>query len=428
MFEKPKRLGQRRVLAAMLASMLLLGGAPVIAHEDHDEAAQESVFQLSKIDQRRDPLQVISSRSIQLTESEQQAGVVSLETIMPALSRINERTKVFTPQQFNYFVRNFHYPFRDRFVVSKQPPPTQVVLHWTANSRPDVPLYTFSAFLRSRRNGQIVERANRYKNVSNYFLTGNLVRPDGAHEAQLVKLTRGELGSWGDIPRVTAYPTSDAWDDNKYDGRGAIGIEIESPNFSVFYRNDSQRDKLHNFLLLVLSERGVLEDFTRLRQSPHWDDMLTLHNYLGKNLSKIDVDKRGGIPQTYQHLDKLLVHFPSLSKGVIQESKKMFTFVSGHGIVAREYNERMFKAKRPRDANYHKIDFTEAHVFVVAMDLLRSDLRYRGIDAGSPYDLAHRFNPYLRPDVSATNLAAKAPELPLFRFLPNGRRERIHGE
>lgn len=414
----------RCLMAALTASVLVCGGLTggALAHDDHDEDS----FQLSAVDRSRDPLSVIPSRSIQLSEAETRAGVVNIESIMPSLSRINSRYKVFSPQQFNYFVRNFHYPYRERFDLSKRKPPTQVVLHWTANSRPDIPLYTFSAFLRSSRNGRVVERANRYKNVSNYYLTGSLENEDGSRGAQLVKLTRGDLGSWGDIPRVTAYPTSEQWDDNKYDGRGALGIEIESPNFGVFYSNASQRDKLHNFLLLVLRERGVLNDFASLRQSPHWDDMLKLHGYLKSNIAKIDVDRRGGIALNYQHIDKLLKYLPDIDKGVYGEAKKMFSFVSGHGVVAREYNERMQRAKRYRDANYDKIDFTEAHAFIIAMDLLQSDLQYRG------QDNLDDFNPYLassreliQPQVIAEQPRPAAPD---FRLLPSGRRERVHGE
>lgn len=420
MFEKPLRC----LMAALTGSLLVLGATPAaFAHDDHEDQAE--AFQLGAIDKQRDPVNVIPSRSVQLTETERNAGVVNLDEIMPALSQINQRYNIFTAPQFNYFVKNFHYPYRDRFQVGKQAPPSHIVLHWTANSRPDIPLYTFSAFLRSRRNGRIVERANRHKNVSNYYLTGNIGNSAGGQSAQLVKLTRGDLRSWGDIPRVTAYPTSEQWDDNKYDGRGAIGIEIESPNFSVFYGNASQREKLHNFLVLVLSERGVLNEFAALRKSPHWEDMTKLHQYLLSNLSKIDVDHRGGIAQNYQHLDKMLTYFNGINKaGVYLEARKMYKYISGHGIVAREYNERMQKARRYRDANYDKIDFTEAHVFVLAMDLLKSDMQYRGTDSDyfNPYAMASsRDRLVLSSTAQPSATPAKVRPEPTYRRLPNGK-------
>lgn len=415
----------RCILAALTGSLMVLGNYPAQA-QDEDSSFEDAPFQISSIDIQRDPLSVIPSRSVELTENEQQTGVVNLNEILPVFSRINQRFNVFTPPQFNYFVNNFHYPFRDRFDLSKQAPPTQVVLHWTANSRTDIPLNTLSAFLRSPRNGRMVERDNRYKNVSNYFLTGTLENLDGSREAHLVKLTRGDLSTGGDIPRVTAYPTGDSWDDNKYDGRGAIGIEIESPNFSVFYNNPSQRDKLHNFLLLVLSERGKLNEFREMRNSPYWHDMTAMHDYLKNNLSKIDVDGRGGIAMNYQCLDKMLSYFPQFNQaGVYQEAKKIYQYMSGHGIVAREYNERMIKAKRYRDADYDKIDFTEPQVFVVAMDLLRSNMAYRGVD-NLPMELAAR-NPVeivTMPDIKRPAGKVK----PVYHRLPNGRRERIDGE
>lgn len=409
-----------RLLAVIASSFLV---TPLAQAEDQAEVL-DAPFQISSIDIERNPLSTIPARSVELTRTEAETGVVNLNQILPILSRINQRYKVFTPTQFNYFVNNFHYPFRDRFDLSHQQPPTQVVLHWTANSRTDVPLNTFSAFLRSPRNGRMVERALRYKNVSNYFLTGTLDNLDGTRSAQLVKLTRGDLSSGGDIPRVTAYPTGDAWDDNKYDGRGAIGIEIESPNFSVFYNNPSQREKLHNFLLLVLSERNKLEAFRAFRQSPHWNDMVAMHDYLKANLAKIDVNARGGISMNYQCLDKLLGYFPQLDKqGVYAEARKMYGFVSGHGVVAREYNERMVKAKRYRDADYDKIDFTEPQVFVICMDLLRSSMEYQGLDN------IYAVEPHARPLDVSEPIHAVAPVFePLFRTLPNGRRERIDGE
>lgn len=398
---------------------------PAPAQDQASARILDEPFQLASIDIQRDPLSVIPSRNVELTQNEQDTGVVSFNQILPVLSKINQRFNYFTPTQFNYFVSNFHYPYRDRFDLSRQQPPTQVVLHWTANSRTDIPLNTLSAFLRSPRNGRMVERANRYKNVSNYFLTGTLDNLDGTRGAQLVKLTRGDLSSGGDIPRVTAYPTGDNWDDNKYDGRGAIGIEIESPNFSVFYNNPSQREKIHNFLLLVLSERGKLESFRALKDSPHWNDMVAMHDYLKANLPKIDVDTRGGIPMNFQCLDKMLGFFPQFNKdGVYAEAKKMYTYISGHGIVSREYNERMVKAGRYRDADYDKIDFTEPQVFVVAMDLLRSDMDYHGVKLAISQNRAERGPIAQLPEVSAE----PRPSQPVYRTLPNGRRERIDGE
>lgn len=316
--------------------------------------------------------QIIPSRSVRLTPAEQAAGVVDLQAVLPVFQQINERYRIFSPAQFTHYIHNFHYPYRSQFALSQRRPPTQVVLHWTANPRPDIPLYTLSAFLRSRQRGRIVERRSEHKNVSNYFLTGSLQNLQGQSESYLVKLTRGDLSQWGDIPRVTAYPTKDSHN-NKYDGQGAVGIEIESPNFRKFYYNAQQREKLDNFLVLVLKERQELSEFLTLRQSPHWQDMQALARYLRNNLEKIDVNARGGIPQKYQHLDAILKDFPDLSPRVYQEAQRMFRYISGHGIVAREYNTLMHRVGRPQDARYHKIDFTEPHVFLVVMELLNSE-------------------------------------------------------
>lgn len=331
-------------------------------------------------------MQIIPSRSVRLTPAEQEAGVVDLMTVLPVFKRINDHYRIFSPTQFDQYVHNFHYPYRNRFDLRRRRPPTQVVLHWTANRRTDIPLYTLSAFLRSRYRGRIVERSAAHKNVANYFLTGSLKNIDGQSESFLVKLTRGDLAHWGDVPRVTAYPTKDSHN-NKYDGQGAVGIEIESPNFRQFYFNTQQREKIHNFLLLVLSERQEIAEFAEIRRSPHWPDMVALARYLRKNIAKIDVNNRGIIPQKYQHLDAILKDFPDLSPGVYQEALRMFRYVSGHGIVAREYNTQMHRIGRPQDARYHKIDFTEPHVFLVVMDLLESELSYRGV-RDSAYDLA----------------------------------------
>lgn len=322
--------------------------------------------------------QIIPSRQVILTPAEQEAGVVNLLTVLPVFKRINDHYRIFSPAQFNHYIHNFHYPYRSRFDLRQRRPPTQVVLHWTANRRTEIPLYTLSAFLRSRYRGRIVERRAAHKNVSNYFLTGSLKNMEGQPESFLVKLTRGDLAHWGDIPRVTAYPTKDSYN-NKYDGQGAVGIEIESPNFREFYANAQQREKLHNFLILVLSERQELSEFSQLRRSPHWQDMVALARYLRKNLAKIDVNQRGLIPQKYQHLDAILKDFPDLSPVVYKEALRMFRYISGHGIVAREYNTLMHQTGRPQDARYHKIDFTEPHVFLVAMDLLESEMSYRGL-------------------------------------------------
>lgn len=318
------------------------------------------------------PGKIIPSRSVRLTPAEQAAGVVDLQAVLPVFQQINERYRIFSPAQFTHYIHNFHYPYRSQFALNQRRPPTQVVLHWTANPRPDIPLYTLSAFLRSRQRGRIVERRAEHKNVSNYFLTGSLQNLQGQSESFLVKLTRGDLSQWGDIPRVTAYPTKDSHN-NKYDGQGAVGIEIESPNFRKFYYNAQQREKLDNFLVLVLKERQELAEFLALRQSPHWQDMQALARYLRNNIEKIDVNARGGIPQKYQHLDAILKDFPDLSPRVYQEAQRMFRYVSGHGIVAREYNTLMHRVGRPQDARYHKIDFTEPHVFLVVMELLNSE-------------------------------------------------------
>lgn len=414
----------RRVASAFILACTL-SSLPVFAHEDHDEPVS---FQLSAASRNKDPQRVILSSSVDITEAEEQAGVINISQIMPTLSNINQQYRIFTPTQFNYFVKNFHYPYRERFDVNRQKPPSQVVLHWTANVRPEIPLYTLSAFLRSNRNGRIVERANRYKNVSNYYLTGSLANSEGSKTAHLVKLTQGDLQSWGDIPRVTAYPTDSAWDDNKYDGRGAIGIEIESPNFTVFYKNPQQREKLHNFLLLTLQERGTLKALSELRESPYWGDMLKLHAYLKSNLSKIDVDKRGGIAQNYQHLDKLIKFLPDIRPQMYQDAKKMFQYVSGHGIVAREYNERMIKAGRPREADYDKIDFTEAHVFVVVMDFLQSDIQYHGQEAEERrFDWLTRQLDFLRRTQENTLLPNQISK-PMLKRLPNGRQVKENPE
>ncbi len=371
-------------LLALAIGIFLMGGQSSAWAKKIDT---DTSFQLAAVSSKDKLTRVISSRSIALTDTERRAGVETLPDVIDVFHEINQRFNIFTATQFNYFIKNFHYPFRQSFNLKRTPPPTQVVLHWTANKRPDIPLYTLSAFLRSRRGRHIVERPNRYKNVSNYFLTGNLKNAPGRSKARLLKLTRGNLRTGGDIPRVTAYPTKDSHN-NKYDGRGAVGIEIESPNFGSFYNNDSQREKIHNFLLLVLSERGVLNEFRSIRNSPHWDDMSALHRYLKKNIPRIDVDKRGGITAKNQHLDKILRDFPDISPRVNVEARRIFKYISGHGIVAREYNEHMLRAGRPQDARYHKIDFTEAHVFVVAMDLLASDMRMRGLDLPPQYDLA----------------------------------------
>lgn len=399
-------------LAASLAAGLIFI-QPVSAHVQ--------LPQLHSV--KRSATQLIPSRQVELTQAERDAGVVSFNALIPTLEVVNERFNVFKGAQFQHFIHNFHYPYRSRFQLKKQTPPAHVVLHWTANSRPDIPLYTFSAFLRRRSYGRIVERPHHYKNVSNYFLSGPLDGPEGK-EAYLVKLTRGDIRSWGDIPRVTAFPIRGAHDDNKYDGRGALGIEIDSPDFRTFYRSSEQRDKLHNFLLLVLRERNLLGDFQSLRRSRHWRDMLSLHRFLKKNLDRIDVNARGTIPTKYRHLDALLKDFPDLDKGVYQEARRIFKFISGHGIVAREYNERMRRQGRPRQANYHKIDFTEAHVFVVAMDLLQSDFQFRGGQAFE-YDLAtqrlieaHKRQPRAlrepEPETSAQPV----------RYAPSGRRQK----
>lgn len=373
----------RRLTLSALSLALLSPAA--WAHPEEEPLAES---QLASVAQPHDGLNLVPARSVGLTAAEKQAGIVPFAEILPVLAYLNSKYNYLPESQYKHLLENFRYPYRQRFDLSQQTPPAHVVLHWTANSRPDIPLYTLSAFVRSVRGGRLQERDNRYKNVSNYLLTGTLNGPDGQQNTYLVKLTRGDIRSWGDIPRVTAYPTNDAHDDNKYDGRGALGIEIESPDFRTFYGNAAQRDKLHNFLVLVLQERGLLQDFARLREVPHWEDMQALHRYLKANLDKIDVNARGGIPQQYQHLDQLLKHFPSLSPAVYSSAREIFRYISGHGIVAREYNARMIRSGRPRDARYHKIDFTEAHVFVVAMDLLNSELRLKGDHLPPPYDLA----------------------------------------
>lgn len=362
--------------------------------------------------------QIIPSRSVRITPAEQAAGVVDLQAVLPIFKQINDRYRIFSSAQFNHYIHNFHYPYRSRFEIDKKRPPTQVVLHWTANRRTDIPLYTLSAFLRSRSRGRIVERRAQHKNVSNYFLTGTLKNLQGQPESFLVKLTRGDVARWGDIPRVTAYPTKDHHN-NKYDGQGALGIEIESPNFREFYTNPQQREKLDKFLVLVLKERQELSDFVALRESPHWKDMTALARYLRNNLNKIDVNARGGIPQKYQHLDAILKDFPDLSPGVYQEAQRMFRYVSGHGIVAREYNTLMHRIGRPQDARYHKIDFTEPHVFLVVMDLLNSkaiqEATYQDLDALRRAQMSRRTHP-------ERVLASPVPS-PASGFSPTGRRQ-----
>lgn len=352
-----------------------------VAHEEHATWLNSA----APVNKNNTPL--IPSRSVELTDAEKEAGVICFRDLLPTLEQVNQRYRVYSPKEYAHFVQNFHYPFRERFFIQDQPPPTHVVLHWTANKRTDIPLYTLSAFLRRRQSGRVVERPNAYKNVSNYFLTGSLPRPDGEPEAQMVKLTRGDISSWGDIPRVTAYPTGDSWDDNKYDGRGAIGIEIESPDFGTFYKNQSQRDKLHNFLMLVLKERGVLHEFAALRDAEEWDELLRLHEYLQANLGKIDVQANGGIPQNWQLLDKTAAQI-GVSAETVKIAKRIFNYISGHGVVSHEYNTRMVRAGRHRDADYDKIDFTEPHVFLVAMDMLQNGLVYRGQNYYGGYDLA----------------------------------------
>jgi hypothetical protein len=366
---------KRWLCAALLAHLTIL---PVAAHEQ-TESWQTAALPAGQSLR-------IPAREVELTEAEQEAGVISYSQFLPALAEVNQQYRVYQPRDYQYFVQNFHYPFRQRFFLEHTPPPTQVVLHWTANRRTDIPLYTLSAFMRRGQGGRVVERPDRYKNVSNYFLSGHLRGAEGSLEPQLIKLTRGDLRNWGDIPRVTAYPTGES-DDNKYDGRGALGIEIESPNFGTFYRNQAQRDKLHNFLLLVLQERGVLEDFVRLRESPQWENLRKLHAYLQENLDSLDVQPNGSIPRPAQLLHLVARNLPECTPETLSEARRIFAFISGHGVVAHEYNNRMVRAGRFKDADYDKIDFTEPHVFLVALDLLQSELRYRGTGSEA-YDLA----------------------------------------
>lgn len=354
-----------------------------------------------KVTQHRTSTRIIPSKAVQLTPLERAIGIVNIHNVLPVFKDINQQKNIFSPDAFQYYIENFHYPYRQRFYLDKTPPPAHVVLHWTANKHTHVPLYTLSAFMRSFRGGRLRERQNKYKNVSNYFLTGNLSN-QGQSEAYLIKLTRGNVKTWGDIPRVTAYPTDDHWDDNKYDGRGALGVEIESPNFSSFYYNPQQREKIHNFILMVLKERGVLEEFKDLKYSRYWSQMQSLSNYLESNLSKIDVNNRGGIPLKYQHLDKIIKDF-NYDSGFYPEIQKMFNYVSGHGIVAREYNERMHKSGRSKDARYHKIDFTEPQVFLVCMDILNSDLQFKGVDAYVGYD--ENTQRFIRQQLNARGLS-----------------------
>jgi hypothetical protein len=372
-------------LAWILAVCALQPILPIQAHEER------GAWLSSSLPSKKDNYQLITSRSVELTEAEKEAGVSGFSDLLPTLEQVNQRYHIYSPKEYQQFVQNFHYPYRERFFIQDQAPPTHVVLHWTANKRTDIPLYTLSAFLRRRQRGRVVERPHQYKNVSNYFLTGSLAQPgqeEQASEARLVKLTRGDISSWGDIPRVTAYPTGDQWDDNKYDARGAIGIEIESPNFGSFYNNQSQRDKLHNFLILVLKERGVLQEFAALRDSAEWENLLKLQAYLKNNLAKVDVQANGGIAQHWQLLDKIAQNLAEITPETVQSAKQIFSYISGHGVVAHEYNARMIRAKRPRDADYDKIDFTEPHVFLVAMDLLQNGLSYRGNNGYAGYDLA----------------------------------------
>lgn len=371
-------------LSALSVCSFLSAGPQALAHEETENWLQAAASRTHPLSER------IPSREVALTEAEREAGVISFRDFLPTLEAINQRYRVYLPEDFQYFVANFHYPFRQRFDLRRTPPPTHVVLHWTANPRTDIPLYTLSAFLRRRQGGRIVERPNAYKNVSNYFLTGSLAQGEGRHEAQLVKLTRGDLSSWGDIPRVTAYPTGDAWDDNKYDGRGALGIEIESPNFSSFYQNSSQREKLHNFLVLVLKERGVLESFAQLRESPEWENLCRLQTYLQAHLKEIDVQPNGSIGRQWQLLHLISRNLPGITPETLTTARQIFNFISGHGVVAHEYNTRMLRAGRPREADYDKIDFTEPHVFLVAMELLQSNLEYQGRDNYAGFDLATR--------------------------------------
>lgn len=354
-----------RLTALMTLGMVFFQSVPAQAHDDED------LLQLSSV-QKSTPLynQLMYAKDVTVTPAEADAGVVSLNTVLPIFARVNQQYRVFSARDFKYYVENFHYPYRQQFQVTERKPPTQVVLHWTANKRVDIPLYTLSAFLRRGGGGYASERPNQYKNVSNYFLTGTLKDQDGAEDAHMVKLTRGELSSWGDVPRVTAYPTAEAWDDNKYDGRGAIGIEIESPNFRTFYTNEKQRDKLYRFLQLVLQERRVQSEFATLKDSPHWADMQKLYAYLKSHVADIDVDAHGGIKAQQQYVDLILKRLPDINPAVAQEAKRMYAFISGHGVVAREYVQRMIQARRYHDASYDKIDFTEAQVFVVGMELL----------------------------------------------------------
>jgi len=373
---------QAKIILSMVLAISTLGSTlPASAHEDTENwlsasAKQESNFRL------------IPSKVVGVNDAEREAGVIGFKDLLPHLQKVNERFHIFSPQAYQHFVENFHYPFRQSFDLNEKKPPTQVVLHWTANKRTDIPLYTLSAFLRRMQRGRVVERPHAYKNVSNYFLTGNIAQTESGAQAQLVKMTRGDLSHGGDIPRVTAYPTGDAWDDNKYDGRGAIGIEIESPDFTTFYQNSSQREKLHNFLILVLKERGVLKQFQEIRESAAWDDLLKIHAYLSQNLKALDVQSNGGIPRNWQLLHLISRNIPGIQSESLKTAESIFQFISGHGVIAHEYNRRMVQAGRPKEADYDKIDFTEPHVFLVAMDLLKSEMHYLGNEAYQNYDLA----------------------------------------
>lgn len=316
----------------------------------------------------------IYSKNVKVLPAEKSIGIVSYKQILPIFRAFNKKRNYFKPEQFDYFIENFHYPNRGRFNIRQKPPPAHIILHWTANKHVTNPLVTLSAFLRSVRRGRVREREDRYKNVSNYYLTGTLSNSQGQSKAYMVKMTRNNLRGKGDIPRVTAYPTKDNWDDNKYDGRGAIGVEIDGPNFRSIYNNPHQKRILIKWMALILSQRGQYGKFRQLKQSRYWSHFKRVYAFLKKNLMAMDVDPAGRIAYEFRTMENVLKQINGLPADLYPEIKKMFSFISGHGVVGQEYNKRMIKAGRRKDARYHKIDFTEPHVFVMGMDLLRANL------------------------------------------------------
>jgi hypothetical protein len=102
--------------------------------------------------------------------------------------------------------------------------------------------------------------------------------------------------------------------------------------------------------------------------------MEKVYSFLTTRLPLIDVNSNGSIRHDFLSLKQIRQYLPDVPSEAFQEMQTIYRYVSGHGVVAKEYNERMIRYGRRQDAKYDKIDFTEPQVFIVAMDLLQSDL------------------------------------------------------